>query len=385
MSGAMEGKLLAKLLGYALRGESATQVTVEPDHWEKLIKLAKRHKVANTLACVLPLLGEENRPNEELAQKLETVLFEQTMIGSNQLFAAQELQQAFEEKELYSLCLKGIHTKLRYPQDNMRSMGDLDILCKAEQNTLVKRAMADLGYGGFQEGRKHDHYSRPPYIAVEMHRQLVSVRSDFDAYCQSVWERSKPLPGCRFAHAMTVEDEYAYNLIHMVEHFKEGGVGLRFVMDIYVYETQVEMDRAKVAQELEKLSLTEFHRNVVKLARHLFEEGETDSLTEELAAFIFSGGVYGSRDNAQALSVSKNGRIGFVLRTCFPGYRDMCTMFPWLAKCPVLLPLTWLIRAVRSLFFRRRNVKGQLNAAAKGDKALGRELRQFYRKCGLDM
>ena len=385
MSGGMEGKLLANLLGFALRGESATQVAVEPDCWEKLVRLANRHKVTNTLACVLPLLGEENRPSEELTQKLETVLFKQTMIGSNQLFAAQELQQAFEEKGLYSLCMKGIHTKLRYPQDNMRSMGDLDILCKAEQDALVKRAMEDLGYGGFQEGRIHDHYSRPPYIAVEMHRQLVSVRSDFDTYCQSVWERSRPLPGCQFAYAMTVEDEYVYNLIHMVEHFKKGGVGLRFVMDIYVYETQVEMDKAKVLQELEKLSLTEFYRNVVKLARHLFEEGETDPLTEELAAFIFSGGVYGSRDNAQALSVSKNGRIGFVLRTCFPGYRDMCSMFPWLAKCPVLLPLTWLIRAVRSLLFRSRNVKGQFQAVAKGDPALGKELRGFYRQIGLDM
>lgn len=385
MSGAMDGKLLAKLLGFALRGEQVTQIAVDPDRWERIFGLAVRHKVANTLACVLPLLGEENPPNGEITQKLETILFEQTMISSNQLFAAQELQQAFEDKGLYSLCLKGIHTKLRYPQDNMRSMGDLDILCKAEQNASVKRAMADLGYGGFQEGRKHDHYTRPPYIAVEMHRQLVSVRSDFDAYCQSVWERSKALPGCKFSHAMAVEDEYVYNLIHMVEHFKEGGVGLRFVMDIYVYETRVELDRAKVARELEKLSLTEFYRNVVKLARYMFEEGQSDPITEKLAEFIFAGGVYGSRKNSQALSVSKGGRIGFLLRTCFPGYRDMCSMFPWLAKCPVLLPVTWLIRAVRSLLFRRRTVKGQFETCAKGDEALGKELRRFYRSCGLDM
>ena len=385
MNSTNQGKLLAKLLGCVIRGESAKHLSLDKDQWEKLVKLAKRHKVANTLACVLPLLGENNCPNEELSQELEAILFQQTMVSSNQLFAAQELQQAFEEKELYSLCMKGIHTKLRYPQDNMRSMGDLDILCKAEQDALVKRAMEDLGYGGFQEGRTHDHYSRPPYIAIEMHRQLVSVRSDFDTYCQSVWERSQPLPGCQFAYAMTVEDEYVYNLIHMVEHFKKGGVGLRFVMDIYVYETQVEMDKSKVLQELEKLSLTEFYRNVVKLARHLFEKGETDPLTEELTAFIFSGGVYGSRDNAQALSVSKNGRVGFVLRTCFPGLRDMCSMFPWLAKFPVLLPLTWLIRAVRSLLFRSRNVKGQFQAAAKGDKELGSQLRQFYRDCGLDI
>ena len=184
---------------------------------------------------------------------------------------------------------------------------------------------------------------------------------------------------------MAVEDEYVYNLIHMVEHFKEGGVGLRFVMDIYVYETQVEMNRTQVAQELEKLRLTEFYRNVVKLARHLFEGCEADSITEELAAFIFSGGVYGSRKNSQALSVSKGGRLGFLLQACFPGYRDMCSMFPWLAKCPVLLPVTWLIRAVRSLLFRRRTVKGQFETCAKGDEALGKELRRFYRSCGLEM
>lgn len=382
----MEGNLLAQVLGGVIRG-NMDGIAVLPGQWADLLKLAKRHKVANTLACAIPLLPEQGRPDSETARQLEGILFQQTMVSSNQLFAARELQQAFEEKGLYNLALKGIHTKLRYPQDNMRSMGDLDILCKPEQGPQVRQAMEDLGYGGFEEGRKHDHYSRPPYVAVEMHRQLVSVSSRFDSYCNGIWERCVNLPGCQYSFAMPIEDEYLYTLIHMVEHFKQGGVGIRFVLDVYVYDTRVEMDRERLQRELEKLKLLDFYLNIVRLAHFWFdaEGGEADPLILSLADFVMSGGVYGSKRNAQDLAVSKGGRMRFLLQACFPGYREMQSMFPWLSKCPALLPIAWGVRAFRSLFLRRRNVKSQLDAYASGNVDRGQSLRGFYRDCGLDI
>lgn len=381
----MERNLLARVLGGVIRG-NMDGISVLPEQWEALLKLAKRHKVANTLACAIPLLPEESRPDPERARQLEGILFQQTVISSNQLFAAQELQQAFEEKGLYSLALKGVHTKLRYPQDNMRSMGDLDILYKSEQTPQVKQAMEALGYGNFREGRKHDHYSRAPYVEVEMHRQMVSVSSRFDRYCRDFWEHCHNLPGCKFAFAMPIEDEYVYTFIHMVEHFMQGGVGLRFILDVYVYETRVEMDRELLRQKLEQLGLLDFYHNIVKLAQYWFEQqdNEPDALTLELADFVLSGGVYGKAEVASSLAVTKEGRLGFLLRACFPGYREMCSMFPWLVKLPVLLPVAWVIRAVRSLFFRKRNVKSQFQIYAHGDVERGEQVRKFYRDCGLD-
>lgn len=378
----MENKaLLPPILGCALRGERVPEHLL-PRDWNGLLILASRQKVLSTLACALPLLPQ--RPEDSVCQQLEGELMRQMLVSSNQLYGAQQLQKAFESKGLYNMTLKGIHTKLRYPQDHMRSMGDLDVLCKPEQNAAVKAAMEALGYGGFQPGRKHDHYRCEPYLLVEMHRELVPASSSFSGYYGDIWERSQPLPGCSFSYQMSTEDEYIYNLIHMVQHFQGGGVGLRFIMDVYVYETFVAMDRDYLQGQLDKLKLTAFYQNVVRLAMHWFRGDEGDALTEQMAQYVLSGGVYGSRKHAQANAVSKGGRLRFLLAACFPGYREMCSMYPWLEKWPVALPIAWVMRAVGSLLHRRRNIRSQFETYAKADEAHGQQLREFYRACGLE-
>lgn len=372
--------MLPRLLGHVLRGEAVAECPGEAQ-WARLLAQAARHKVLPTLAAVLPLLPE--KPAPQICRQLEGALMQQMLVGSNQLHAAKQLQEGLESKGLYNMPLKGIRTKLLYPQDYMRSMGDLDLLCKPEQDKAVKTAMEALGYGGHESGRKHDHYRREPYILVEMHREMVAASSPFSRYFKDIWQRAKLLPGCKYSYVMTTEDEYIYNLIHLVEHFRDGGVGLRFVMDVYVYETFAELDREYLREQLKKLHLEEFYGNAVKLAMHWFRDGEADALTERMARFVLSGGVYGTAETASANSVSKGGRLGFLLRTCFPGFREMCSMYPWLEKLPIALPVTWVMRAVDSLLHRRKNIKSQFDTAARGDASRGKELRAFYRDCGL--
>ena len=57
---------------------------------------------------------------------------------------------------------------------------------------------------------------------------------------------------------MSLEDEYIYNLIHLVEHFQNGGVGIRFVMDVYIYNRIETIDWEYIEAELAKLGLWEF-------------------------------------------------------------------------------------------------------------------------------
>lgn len=375
-----------RMLSCVLHNKPLCAPGLSPEQWAELLETAKRHKVANTLAYVLPLLQEGCTPPAEICQQLDGILLQETLVGSNQLFAAQELRHAFEQAGIHNLMVKGCRTKLHYPKDGMRSMGDLDVLCKPEQNAAVKDTMEGLGYGEFQEGRKHDHYTRKPFVTVEMHRELVPADSRFRAYYAGVWNRCQPLPGCVYSCAMTPEDEYIFHLVHMVGHFKEGGVGIRFVMDVYAYEYFVELDRVYLRRELEKLSLWDFYCNIKRLAQLWFapEEQAADDLTERLGEFILSGGVYGTAENASDLAVSRDGRLGFVVRTCFPSYREMCSMFPWLRNRPVLLPYSWVLRGVRSLRYRKANVRSQIRVYKNADADRGRALRAFYRECGLE-
>lgn len=373
-------EILPALLGCALRQEKVDE-SLLPLDWPTLLKQAKRHNVLPTLACVLPLLPE--KPDAATCRLLEGSLMEQMLIGSNQLYAAQQLLEQFESLGIYGMALKGIRTKTRYPQDYMRTMGDLDILCKPEQSPAVRKAMETLGYSDFEPGRKHDHYCRKPYINVEMHRELVASSSPYAPYYRDVWQRTQPAEGCGYRHEMSATEEYIYSIIHLVEHFMHGGVGLRFIMDVFVYERFVTLDRELLKTQLKQLGLWDFYENVRILALYWFEEGEKGAQTEELAAYVFLGGVYGTAENASAAAVSKGGRLKFLLSACFPAFGEMCSMYPWLKKFPIGLPVAWVVRAVDSLLHRRGNIRSQFSAYAKGDMEKGRQLQSFYRRCGL--
>ena len=372
--------LLPVLLGYVLRGEKVPQELI-PQDWNEMMALANRHKVLCTLACVLPLLPE--RPDGEICKVFEATVMEQMLVSSNQLYAVQQMQACFESRELYNMVLKGVQTKRYYPQDYMRSMNDMDVLCKPEQNSAVKEAMESLGYGDYRPGRKHDHYYYPPYLMVEVHRELVAARSEFSGYYEDIWQRCQPISGKRYSYEMSVEDGYVFSLVHLAEHYREGGAGIRFFMDVYVYETMVAMDRQYIAEQMKKLQLQAFYTNAVKLAMHWFGGEDGDALTERMAEFVLSGGLYGSVKTARANSVSKGGRLRFLMSACFPGFREMRSMYPWLDKCPVALPVAWGMRGVGSILYRKKNIRSQFQAYAKGDKNHGRMLQEFYRDCGL--
>ena len=284
-------KLLPALLGCVLRDEKVPQQLV-PEDWQSLLELAYRHKVHNTLACILPLLPE--RPDEALCRTFEGMTMEQMLISSNQLHGARQLQESFESRGLYNMMLKGVQTKLLYPQDYMRSMGDMDILCKPEQNAQVRKAMEAMGYGDFQPGRKHDHYRYPPYLLVEMHRELVPASSTYSDYYRDIWQRCKPLADHSYSYEMSVEDGYIFCLVHLAGHFRDGGVGIRFIMDVYVYERLTALNRDYLKEQLEILGLSTFYANVVKLAKHWFGGEEGNDLTEAMAEYVYSGGLYGS-------------------------------------------------------------------------------------------
>ena len=367
-----------------------TEMTAQGDaiDWKHLIQLAKSHSILHLIYYGLERIPTELRPDSETTQYLYQCAMREVVRSCNQTEGTEELLRAFEKEEIYVMAVKGVCTKTRYPQAELRSMGDIDILYKAHQNDQVKRAMAGLGYILDAEGRKHDHYSRKPYLNMEMHRELVATDSIYNTYYESVWDRAKQKEGFDFVYEMSLEDEYIYNIIHLVEHFQNGGVGIRFLMDVCIYNRMEDMDWDYVKREFETLGLWDFYQNISKLANVWFnpetkDVKEVDSTLDQMERYIIMNGTFGSQKNQAAVSVSKEGKLAFLLKTVFPNLKNMQSMFPWLEKWPILLPVSWGIRIVRSLLFRKDNVKAQLNKYQHGNAEYGKELEKFFEKCGL--
>ena len=354
---------------------------VEVTDWKSLIRLAKKHGLLQYISLYAESLAEDKLPGEKVQDYLFSILAQETTRSANQLDAVSEMQDAMERAGIYNLAVKGSVTKLRYENEVLRTMGDIDLLYKPGQHRAFKELMLSLGYGDYQEGRKNDTYSRPPFITVEAHRELVESGSDYADHYREIWRMAQPKYGMRYTYEMRVEDELVFNIVHLAEHFKEGGAGVRFIIDVYMY-SRIDMDREYVARELDKIGLGEFYKNISALAEYWFAGGEGSELTDRLADFIMDGGVFGDKGSAAALAVEE-GRAKHLIKVCFPDYDSMKSMFPWLEGRPVLLPYAWSLRGIRAIIHRKDNINRHFNQVRTGDAEKGRALRQFYSAVGL--
>ena len=371
----------SELIGIIASQLNNTPEVVEITDWKRLLKLAKRHGLLQYIALYADTLPEDKQPSSKIQEYLFSILMQETARSANQLDAVAELQELMEQNGVYNLAVKGSVTKLRYENELLRTMGDVDLLYKPEQHHIFKTLMLSLGYGDYQEGRKNDTYSRPPFITVEAHRELVSSESAYADYYRDIWQMARPKPGMQYTCELSVEDELVFNIVHLAEHFKEGGAGVRFIIDVYVY-SRIKMDNEYVELELTKLGLNEFYHHISDLAYHWFADGESSELTEKLADFIMDGGVFGDKENAAALAVEE-GRAKRFFKVCFPDYDSMKSMFPWLEGKGVLLPYAWGLRGVRALRHRKSNVRRHMTDIKTGDAEKAKALRQFYTACGL--
>lgn len=386
-----EVQYLLEIIKYILNNKISELVIPAKDmDWEQLIQLAKEHSILNFVYYGVDCLPPEHKPEEEQCNLLYRGMVNAVVRNYNQIEGAKELLEAFEEEGIYALAVKGICTKNHYPQTDLRTMGDIDILYQPQQDTKVKKVMKQLGYEQSVEGRKHDCYSRRPYLAVEMHRELVEADSIYNSYYESVWERVQPKENCQYVQEMSLEDEYIYTLVHLARHFQDGGVGIRFVIDVYVYNHMEGMDWQYIEAELKKLDLWEFYGNISRLAESWFGEAEmllqdNEELLNKLASYIISNGTFGTERNAAAISAAEQGRVQALWKAIFPSLKSMQSMFVWLEKWPILLPYAWALRGARSVTSKRRrqNIKYHVDKFQYGDKEYGERLQQFFETCGL--
>lgn len=386
----MGSQKLLQILKCILNEQPLSDCSIAPEDWQHLIWLAKRHNIMGMLGCTLPLLSEQQMPPQKERDSLRRQAMAMAMVNSNQIHELGRIQDAFEQQGIWNMPLKGCTTRQLYPLPDMRTMNDLDILCKPSQQRQIRKIMSQLGYADFQEGRKHDVYSKKPYIRIEMHREMVPARSPFSKYYRDIWNRCMPMSGCRYNCQLSATDAFVYNLVHLAEHLEEGGVGIRFITDVYAFDNSPTVDREQLHSTLESLGLWQLYCNVSALAQQWFSlnpptlEQSQAQLIERFGHFVLAGGLFGSAETGSALAVQKEGRVRYFLKACFPGYREMCSMYSWLEKWPFLLPWSWFLRGVRSLLYRRKSIKKQFHVSATGDVQKGNEIRQLYHDIGYD-
>lgn len=259
------------------------------------------------------------------------------------------------------LPVKGCWLKELYPQIDFRQMSDLDLLIHEKDRKLAGKLMQELGYredrddeGGFH----HDAYVKKPYMAVELHFQLLPPENEHCDYYSDIWDKACPVEGFSCLKRLQPEDEYIYYLLHMKEHLDGAGCGIRLVLDSVVYRNVYpNMDRRYLKQECRSLGIWDYLQQVETIADCWFRTGNgiPDNLCP-MAERILQAGTYGLLENCVQQRMEelktryKNPLILQIVYWSSRLFRPRAEMehhFPILKKLPILLPICWIARIMK--------------------------------------
>lgn len=330
---------------------------------EQVVEQTKAHHISSMIYEGAVLCGVH--PMEPAMQSLFRQYCKALQISERQLQELKSVFRAFDENGIDYMPLKGCRMKQLYPKPELRIMGDADVLIRLEQREKIAPLLRSMG---FQEKNESDHewIWTSDGLFLELHKRLIpSYTKDFYAYFGEGWQLAKKEHGR--SHVMSAEDELVFLFTHFAKHYRDGGIGCRYVVDLWLYmRDNPDLDKAYIYNCLETLKLSEFFDNICQLITVWFDGAEMDEKTDFISEFIFLSGSWGEGDSrviSRAIRDGKgpvlkqSGKLTYLCQLAFPSALTLQKKYKVLKKCPWMLPLVWIWRPFYKLLFERASLK----------------------------
>ena len=355
---------LAYLAACAVNETVPSVSRVENMDLEALYQVAKRHMMTGIAAMALESAG------------INDAAFSQAKGKAIRKVAAFDIErtailQAMEEAGIWYAPLKGCVLSSLYPRTGMRQMSDNDILFDDSRTMDVKTIMESRGFTADAEigAGVHDHYVKPPVYCFEMHRMLFGPMHDerIASYYRDIKTRLILNEGSRYGYHFSDDDFYLYMIAHEFKHYSGAGIGLRSLLDTYVFlkSRGERLDWTYLQGELDLLGIADFEAQNRSLACHLFGGDALTEKDQEMLDYVMSSGVYGTMEHqvenrVTAYGSGFRGKLRYLVKRLFLPMETVRQAFPLFAKWPILLPFLPLYRLGRALLKRRGRIWAEL-------------------------
>lgn len=333
---------------------------------EDIITLAKRHYIFNVLLYGVQAAGLDMK--NDVAHKLLMGASREIILNENQTLELKSICDAFKKNGIDFMLLKGSVIKQRYPRPEMRVMGDADILIRTQQYPQIAEIMKQLG---FDEGIESNHeyiWNKKGFLHLELHKMLIpSYNKDYYNYFKDGWDFAQKKEK-NTEYILNPDDEFIYLFTHFAKHYRDGGIGIKHVIDLWVTRSSSRLNEDYIVKELRKLGLDEFYSNILNVLEVWFNGKEWDEKSQFITSVIFDSGAFGTYTaylNAHALKFSsfkergKSGKLSFIIKKIFPPRRTLEGHYSYLEKAPFLLPLAWISR-IFGLIFKTQRISKNL-------------------------
>lgn len=382
---------LLNCISAALDGRECA-LTLAPDDWTALLRLAGEQKL-------LPLVYAAVRGTPGFAAVPEAVraaarrqTMRETAAQTVHTEAFLRLYQALRAEGLAPVVVKGIVCRALYPQPELRPSSDEDLYLTAAEMPRFHAVLLRAGFVLTEPERDYRSAHEARYVhpdtglVVEGHWALFpteyAVYAALNVQLPNLMQRAQDWEsGGVTLRVPDVCDHLIFLLLHAFKHFISSGVGVRQLCDIALWMRRfgAQIDWQRVRAALRATHSEGFAAAVIDAGVHWFglERAAAhippDWETLESAALLadaLSGGVYGSADSTRrhsctitiyAADRAHRGGTGraSLCAALFPGREVMAGWYPYVARCPALLPAAWAQRIWRYLRTRGKHTGAQ--------------------------
>lgn len=351
---------ITRLIKSAITDEKI--IISEKFNWNHALEIAVKHQIGVLVYCGI-LNSDANVPSEVL-KHFENLAYKSIALNHKQLYELEERYNEFDRNGIDYMPIKGAVIKYLYPKPEMRAMGDADILIKPEQYDEIAHIMRRAEFKETIES-DHEFVWDKNVIHIEFHKRLIpSYNKDYYAYYGDGWRLAKTDKGSRFK--MSDEDTFVYIFTHFAKHYRDGGIGIRHITDLYVFlSAKPNMNIGYIESELAKLELLDFYNNTVHTFSVWFGTEIGDEMSDFITDKIFGSGSYGTYKShvlSSAVKTSnsdRNVKTKKLFNLIFLPYKSMCKKYPILKKFPMLLPIMWVLRGINAVVYHKDRISRQ--------------------------
>lgn len=395
-----EWKLYMYLLRCAIHGEKIDTTKLEEYSDIDCNKLLERAKMNNQAMLLQDYIYEyalyRNQQFEKPINNVAKVIYEYEKYK-----CIRNVLDLASKNKLSFVIFKGCVLSDLYPQYIQRNSSDTDIFVYKEYNEQAIKMLLDEGYVIEEEHTKDGvtvfvHGSKPHVI--ELHTCLwenyegkrLDILESFDLTNRNALIE---LETCGFkVTTLGYEEHLIYQIFHIIKHFSLDGIGVKYLADIALYVDAYGqyIDFERFWEKMEKLDYARFSHYLFAICIEFLGmkpdiiKNREMNMGDEMLEFMLDLFQYGTNDDEsnerwQILGMmtpyftgeKKAAKNKFVrkLAVIFPRAKDLQDHYMYAKKCPVLLPIAWVHKALNFLIKSRSKDNNWYSAGEKLDVA----------------
>jgi hypothetical protein len=330
-------------------------------NWGMMLKIAGISSLESMFATTVYSLKDKLNFPDALCARLKQISAQQTLFDGVLNYEVERLLRTFDKYKIKNAPLKGYFMKSEYPRPDFRSVADFDILFDINQLDDLKKAFAELGYEFVQNDDSQYHFKKPPYVYIEMHYTLVHNTDPNQKYLLDQLDKCIKRDNYDYSYQMTPEDYYIFMLVHHAKHYREGGMGIKMLLDVYIYyqHHSKDFDMDYLNARLKLLNLQGFDSVIRKIAFNWFSSSEPKITFDDIESYILLSATFGRIDTAVMINSYKSikksqkqgkssSKLSYLLSSIFPPKESYQYSYPYVQKYPFLIPIAWF-----SMWFKR--------------------------------